>query len=144
MVNTIILSRFKGPPPPDLGNRRIPTGPLYPAQDVLELLARISSEDVIAWTVDCIEDLATWTLDQDDLVELLRIAVTTGRYINSQWCERHPQGPWAACDAYELVRSEYIGHARKEMNIEYYLKFAISKTGALMLVVSCHPPENRN
>lgn len=112
--------------------------------EVLELLARISADDVIAWTEKCIKDLQKWELDADDLVELLHIAVTKGRYRNSEWCVQNPQGPWAACDAYDLTRSEYIEHARKEMEIEYYLKFAISRNGDLMLVVSCHPPEDRN
>jgi hypothetical protein len=144
MVNTIILSRFTGPPQPDPKNRKILTGPLYPAEEVLELLTGISTDSVLAWTNKCIRDLQKWSLDSEDLIELLRIAVTSGRYRGSEWCVQHPHGPWAACDAYELIRNEHIEHLRKEMDIEYYLKFAISRTGLVMLVVSCHPPEDRN
>ena len=144
MVNTTIVSRFAGPPPPNEQNRRIPSGPLYPPEEVLELLRTISEDDVIAWTEKCARDMQTWTLGPEDLKELLSIAVTRGRFRNSEWCVQQPYGPWAACDAYSLSRSEYIQKAYKEMDIKYYLKFAIARTGVVMLVISCHPPEDRN
>lgn len=144
MVNNIIVSRFVGPPLPDENNRKLPNGPLYPPKEVLELLNTLSAESVIAWTDKCIGDLQDWSLDADDLLELLGIAVSRGRFRGSEWCIQQPGGPWAACDAYTLTRREYIEKAYKEMDIEYYLKFAVSKTGALMLIISCHPPENRS
>jgi len=35
-------------------------------------------------------------------------------------------------------RREWVSAVKKEMNMEYFVKFAIGKTGALVLVVSCH------
>ena len=52
-------------------------------------------------------------------------------------------GPWAACDAYVLVRTEHLPHLRKDMECEYYIKFAIGKTGTVLLLASCHLPEDR-
>ncbi len=144
MVNTTICSRFTGPPPPDKHKRAIPNGPLYPQAEVLKLLDTLSEDDVIAWTEKCVADLQKWSLDSSDLVELVRIAVTRGRFRGSEWCVQKAKGPWAACDSYTLIRREFIENAHKDMDTEYYLKFAISRTGVVMLVISCHPPEDRN
>ncbi|PLY15334.1 MAG: hypothetical protein C0631_07640 [Sedimenticola sp.] len=73
----------------------------------------------------------------------MEIAVQSGRFRGAEWCVQHPNGPWAACDAYSFVRREWLAHAHREMSMEYYIKFAIAKTGKLLLVVSCHPPEDR-
>lgn len=143
MVNITICSRFTGPPPPNGHFRTIPNGPLYPPAEVLQLLEALSEDAVLAWTVKCIADLQKWNLDAEDLVELLRIAVTRGKFRKSEWCVQEPEGPWAACDSYIVTRKEFIEKAYRDMDIEYYLKFAISKTGIVMLVVSCHPPEDR-
>lgn len=123
--------------------RTIPFGPLYPPSEVLKLIDHISENDVIAWTEKCILDLQNMNLDAEDLMELVKIAVTRGRFRKSEWCIQAPNGPWAACDAYSLFRKEFIEKAFREMDIEYYLKFAISVTGAVLLIISCHPPEDR-
>lgn len=143
MVKYFICSRFAGPPPPDARMRIIPSGPLYPPSEVLKLIKQISEDDVIAWTEKCILDLQNLNLDARDLMELVTIAVTRGRFRKSEWCIQAPNGPWAACDAYSLVRKEFIEKAYREMDVEYYLKFAISLTGAVLLIISCHPPEDR-
>ena len=54
-----------------------------------------------------------------------------------------PSGPWAACDAYQLWHNEWVQAAYKEMCFEYYIKFAIGKSGKLLLLVSCHEPQDR-
>jgi len=144
MVNTTIVSRFVGDLP--LGEaacRKITAGPLYPADEVLALLAGSGSQAVRAWTNKCHSDMQKWSLDTEDLVELIEVAVRSGHFRGAEWCVQRPNGPWAACDAYSLVRREWIPHARREMDMEYYLKFAIAKTGKLLLVVSCHPQEDR-
>jgi hypothetical protein len=43
-----------------------------------------------------------------------------------------------AADAYSLRRSEWVAAARKDMLIEYFVKFAIGRSGSLVLIVSCH------
>ncbi|MET0008713.1 MAG: hypothetical protein ABW124_05350 [Candidatus Thiodiazotropha sp. 6PLUC9] len=144
MVSKTIVSRFTGDLPLDEeACRKIAGGPLYPADEVLALLAGSGAQAVQAWTRKCTADMQKWSLDTDDLYELMEIAVRSGRFRGAVWCVQRPNGPWAACDAYSLVRREWIAYARKEMDMEYYIKFAIAKTGKLLLVVSCHPPEDR-
>jgi len=141
MVNTKIVSRYTGPLPEGV-DRSIPGGPLYSAQEVLELLVR-GEQAVRVWTLKCSKDMQKWGLDTDDLVEIIGLALGSGRFITSEWCMQKPNGAWAACDAYSVIRDEWIPAARKEMGMEYYVKFSIGKTGTIMMVVSCHPSEQR-
>lgn len=43
------------------------------------------------------------------------------------------------CDAYKVTRKEWIENAGKYIPMTYYLKFAISKTGHILLMASNHP-----
>lgn len=145
MVNTTIISRYIGELPLNGGgSRKISGGPLYPADEVLALLSASGSSAVNAWTDKCVRDIQKWALDADDLCELMTIALRSGRFRGAEWCVQRPNGPWAACDAYSLMRQEWMPHAHREMDMEYYIKFAIAKTGKVLLVISCHPPENRS
>lgn len=141
MVNNRIVSRFTGALPEHGNDRKIRGGPLYPAEEVMSLLGNGGSESIITWTKKCTSDVQRWSLNDDDLFDLLGIAVYSGRFIGAEWCEQKPGGPWAACDAYSVIRKEWIPATRKEMDFEYYIKFAIGKTGKILLLVSCHPPE---
>lgn len=144
MVNTTIVSSFTSALPLGDGKSRIiPNGPLYPAADVLQLLGNGGSGSIRAWTTKCIKDLQKWSLDDDDLLGLVTTAVRSGRFRGAEWCEQNPGGSWAACDAYSVSRKEWIPAAHKEMDIEYYIKFAVGKTGNILLLISCHPPEDR-
>ncbi len=144
MVNKTIVSRYQAALPPSAGaNRTIRAGPLYPAADVMTLLTIEGSGAVRAWTRKASADLQKLSLDADDLVELIKDALTQGRYRRSEWCIQRPNGPWAACDAYSLERREWNQYAHKELPVEYYVKFAIAKTGKVLLLASCHLPENR-
>jgi hypothetical protein len=144
MVTTRIVSRFTDSPPTDeKACRKILGGRLYPAEEVLGVLANAGGQAVSAWTEKCTKDLQKWAIDADDLCELISMAVQTGRFHGAEWCVQKPDGPWAACDAYSLTRREYVTNAHRDMNFEYYVKFAIAKTGKLLLVVSCHMPEDR-
>ena len=80
---------------------------------------------------------------EDDLPGLIKLAVNRGRFIGAEWCQQNPDGPWAACDSYSVIRREWIDAAYKEMDMEYYIKFAIGKSGRILLLVSCHPSEDR-
>ena len=73
---------------------------------------------------------------EGDVAELLT-ELQPHQYIDSEWCT-NGFGAWAACDAYAVRRREWVSTVKKEMNMEYFVKFAIGKTGALVLVVSCH------
>jgi hypothetical protein len=117
--------------------RKIATDkPIYPAADVLGVLNR----GVVAarlFTIDSGVDVANHGLSLKDVVELLKDAVQDGIYKGSQWCRQAPKGPIAACDAYMIKRYEVTGHHRR--SIKYYLKFAIDRSGNLLLIFSCHP-----
>lgn len=139
MVNIKIVSRYKGPPPP-LGqnDRPIAGGPLYPAEEVLSLLREHGGAAIRPITARCIRDVQSLGLGHEDLCDLVVAAVRSGRFIGAKWCAQGARGPWAACDAYQVTRLETVGRAGQEMRMDYYVKFAISCTGAVLLVVSCH------
>ena len=137
MVSAMIVSRYVGTlPETDRSDRKISDGPLYPTDEILMLLE--IEQTVRLWTRKCAADVQNLALDGDDLTDLLREAVSGGRFTGSEWCRQTPNGPWAACDAYSLIRSEWMAVASREMRMEYYFKLAIGKTGKILLLVSCH------
>lgn len=140
--NQLNVSAYVGVLPLEGSTRDISGGPLYDPARVLAVLQQGESS-TRAWTRKCIHDLQKYTLDGQDVVVLLKEALRNGRYRNSEWCQQRPIGPWAACDAYTLTRMEWIPYAYKELPVEYYIKFAIAKTGTVILLVSCHLPEDR-
>ncbi|MGI2137920.1 hypothetical protein [Shewanella baltica] len=138
MVSSSIASQYSGALPTSEKNRKIvgQTKPLYSKEDILNIL---SSSSVVAWSRGCIEDMQKWEFDQDDIDILTATAVECGKYLGSEWCQPKPEGPWAACDAYRLIRTEWNQHAFKEIDCVYYIKVAIGKTGRIILLASCHP-----
>lgn len=133
MVNFIIVSEYSGGPTP--GDRvKIDGGPLYSLERVQGLVSKSGS--VFLWTTKCRRDVPNLGWDEDDVAELVQ-CLSLDDYKDSEWCD-NGKGAWAACDAYTIRRREWIEAARKEMTVEYFLKFAIGKTGALVLMVSCH------
>lgn len=140
MVNNAInVSAYEGQPPTEVGNKRsrISDGPLYDVKEVFALLTQ-GDDQTHLWTRKCVQDVQALAFDIADVRELLKQALTTGHYINSEWCVQKPTGPWAACDSYRLSRQEWNDAAYKDLPCEYYVKFAIGKTGRLLLLVSCH------
>jgi len=140
MVSVKIVSRYAEnfPERVDGFRRRIAGGPLYSAEEVKRILSAHGVAGVSAWTRECSSDLQKLEIDGMGLVELLRQALSSGRYLGSEWCQQRPDGPWAACDAYRLDRREWLPVAGKHLSVEYYLKFAIARPGNLLLIVSCH------
>ncbi|MFC4654788.1 hypothetical protein ACFO3I_07145 [Rheinheimera marina] len=137
MVSCIILSRYQqGLDPTAQGRQKIAGGPLYPVGDVMPLL---KPERIRAWTKGCVQDLQKWSMDLEDVAALLKLALLEGRYLASEWCRQQPNGAWAACDAYLVVERRMNDALGDYFNTEFYLKFAIGKTGQLILVVSSHP-----
>lgn len=143
MVNNRIVSRFKGELPEDGGDRRIKCGPLYPKDEVLGLLDASGENGIHLWTQKCIDDQQRHSLDPEDTLRLVRKAVDTGRFLGAEWCKQNSGGPWAACDAYSVIERTWVPNAHKDMDFEYYVKFAIAESGAVLLLVSCHPSEER-
>lgn len=140
MVKDVILSRsFQ----PELilntgSNRRITGGPLYAVSDVV---AVSSAQTLRVATRKAVSNIRELPLSYEELTQLIQRAVQGGRYRNSEWCElgrTDTTVSWAACDAYTLKVDEWNEAAGKFFPTEYYLKFAIGKTGLMLLVVSCH------
>lgn len=129
-------------PSSESADRKIIGMPLYSQAEVLALLNEQGSECIIAWTRKCKNDLQKYTLDSEDVLELVKLCFQGGRFLSSEWCRQSPDGCWAACDAYIVCIKQWIPSAHKDMNVEYYVKFAISKTGKVLLLVSCHLCEN--
>lgn len=137
------LSAWQGSlPVSDSADRSIKGGPLYVAQQVLCVLERGESA-IHLWTRKCISDTKRFDLDLEQALDLVGAAVKNGKFKGSQWCVDKPGGSWVACDSYQVCLRQWIEAARKNMDFEYYIKFAIGRTGKVLLIVSCHPPEEK-
>lgn len=144
MVNTAIVSRYDKSPPQGEGEcLKIKDGPLYQANKVTAILESQGSQSVKLSTAKCIKDTQKLEFDLDDLLNLLNMTMDNGRFIGSEWCQLRPGGPLAACDAYSLKCKQWVENANKNMDFEYYVKFAIGKNGNILLLVSCHLSEDR-
>lgn len=142
MVNNKNRSAYEGSPPafPSSEHRHyIENGPIYELQSIAKALES-GENSLILWTRECIKDVQDkLELEMSDLLPLFQM-ITTGdaTYLKSEWCIQKPNGSWAACDSYNVTREEWIKYAKKYMDITYYIKFAISKSGKLLLTISCH------
>lgn len=133
MVSFNVVSEYSGGPEP--GSRvKIPGGPLYSLERVQGMAKRPGC--LLLWTGKCRRDVANLAWDDGDLAEVFS-CLKAADYKDSEWCD-NGKGAWAACDAYTLRRSEWVEAAGRQMTIGYFLKFAVGKTGALVLMVSCH------
>ena len=94
---------------------------------------------ILAWTKRCGSDIRYFGFNLEDVAELIRMALDKGEFLGSEWCQQKKDGPWAACDAYVVFRSEWNEVAYKKMPVEYYIKFAINRTGKMLFMISCHP-----
>lgn len=116
--------------------------PLYDPKEILEKLEDDSFRFFTA-TQQSRKDLTyrlqiTLPSDVTKLRELVRLALTNGEYINSQWCKTSGVA-WAACDSYKFEHTEYNQYSYKYMSSEIYLKFALNDKGQALLIVSVHP-----
>ena len=89
------------------------------------------------WTVKCIKDVRNLFEDDLEQVAALLLALKTSDYVDSEWCE-NGKNALAACDAYRLYRQEVMPATGKSMTVGYFVKYAIGKTGRVVLMVSCH------
>ena len=134
MVNFYIVSKYNSNPPSSGKLGKISGGPLYLLADVQQLTQ--SAEALKLWTSKCYSDVMQLGIDTEDVGNLIR-QLDVKDYRDSEWCE-NGSGAIAACDAYTIRQLEWSEVTDKNISSEYFLKFAISKTGALVLVVSCH------
>lgn len=137
MVKSFVLSEYDNNPPQTPGTNpvKIRSGPLYDLERIQDLVN--DENQLFAWTDKCGKDIRK--LFDDDLsrvTELIRCLKKTD-YIDSEWCE-NGRGALAACDAYSIRRLEVMQATGTSMPVEYFLKFAVGKTGKLVLMVSCH------
>lgn len=132
---TIISSHqtgFTGKPSKIIG------GPLYD-----NIASVITSANISVVTDQCTKDVAALEKDESALRESIKRAVSSGRFIGSEWCQINSYSVWAACDAYSFFEKAWIEAAHKEMDCEFYVKFCIGITGAVVLTISFHPPRPR-
>ena len=118
------------------GNRLIGKARIY---DAASVLAMARSGNINLWSSGARRDAAKWSLDTENLAELLVLALQHGRFLGAEWCQSKSNGPWAACEAWVVTRAEWNQNAAKNLQMTYYLKFAIAKTGKLLLMASNHP-----
>ena len=137
MVKTIVLSEYNRNPPQVLGTGRVKIdgGPLYDLERIQDLAN--GEGQLFAWTEKCRKDIRKLFDDDLSLVAELIQCLKPTDYIDSEWCE-NGRGALAACDAYSIRRLEVMPATGKTMPVEYFLKFAVGKTGKLVLTVSCH------
>lgn len=135
MVKFFVISEYSlNPPASGQGRVKIANGPLYELERVQQLAAVGSLQ---AWTDSC--DKTIYNLFAGDLAAVADLlqCLRTQDYRDSEWCT-NGRNALAACDAYKLCRREWVASTGKTMPVEYFLKFAVSKTGQLALLASCH------
>jgi hypothetical protein len=138
MVSVRIISRFSSGFSVDKlnpGNRKIAGDGLYPSDELLEILKH--SETVSLMTRDAAKDVKRLGIKEEGVAVLLRQALKVGQYTGSEWASINEK-TCAACDVYRLQRTETVEETGYECSVEYYLKFAIGKTGQIVMVISCH------
>lgn len=134
VVNFYIVSEYSSPPPTMGSGEKIIGGPIYSLERVREILK--DGAGLQLWTRDCASNVRALGWIHDDVIGLVR-KLEGSNYIDSEWCE-NGKGAYAACDAYTVRSREWVDTADKEMMIEYFMKFAINKSGTMVLTVSCH------
>ena len=138
MVRKIVLSEYSSDLPDDPGRVKIATKDGQPLYSLDRVKALVADENRLElWTRKCrrkVRELFDSDLEQvADLINALR----EDDYIDSEWCE-NGSNAWAACDAYSIRRKEIAPATGKPLTVEYFVKFAVGKTGQLVLLVSCH------
>lgn len=135
MVTFYVISEYSKDPPTEFGRFKISTGPLY---DLARVQFLVTDENRLkAWTKKCRNDVDKYFAgDYEELAKLIQ-CIKARDYIDSEWCE-NGSSFIAACDAYTVRRQEEMPGTGRLTMFEYFLKFAISKTGTLVLAVSCH------
>lgn len=135
MVKMFVVSEYSSNPPTESGRAKIAGGPLYGLARVQALVQ--DGNQLQAWTEKCRSDVRKWFDDDWQRVVDQIKGLKDADYIDSEWCE-NGKGAIAACDAYSYKVIETAPATGKPLRMEYFLKFAVSRTGTLVLMVSCH------
>jgi hypothetical protein len=135
MVKMFIVSEYSSNPPTESGRVKIAEGPLYSLARVQAVIQQ--GNQLQAWTEKCRKDIRKWFDDDWQRVSDILGNLKDADYIDSEWCE-NGKGAIAACDAYSYHVTEAAPATGKSLRMEYFVKFAVSRTGTLVLMVSCH------
>lgn len=148
MVSNRILSRYQGPPPPpDDGDGERCLGksqPLHSAEEVAAVLKASPSPHFGSRRCEEGWQELMETLEAQDepmsFTQFILDAMRSGRWRQAVWCQNN-KGFWFAADVwlYEFPYGRYVGRVWKEFVVTYYLKFAITKAGLSVYMLSCHP-----
>lgn len=138
----MLLSRYTLNAPAQPGRVKISGGPLYPRDEVKALANPAQLKLVTRKCIQDVRNLYEGVRDEYDsdlamAADLLLRLDTAGRYVDSEWCD-NGKGGLAACDAYEVRRADLIPATGERRQVRYFVKFAVGKTGQLLLMVSCH------
>jgi hypothetical protein len=134
MAYLAVVSAYSAEPPDEAARTKIRGGPIYDLKTIRELAARTSA--IVAWTAKCRRDIRALFSNEWQAVGTLLGSLEACDYLHSEWCE-NAEGFVAACDAYAIEREETT-QAGRDVRVAYFLKFAISTAGSLILLVSCH------
>jgi hypothetical protein len=134
MASLAVVSAYSADPPDDAARVKIRGGPIYDLNTIRELATRTSA--IVAWTAKCRRDIRALFSNEWCALSTLLGSLEPCHYLHSEWCE-NGGGSVAACDAYGIERGETT-QAGREVCVSYFVKFAISRTGGLILLVSCH------
>lgn len=116
---------------------RLISGRKRPIFKLEQVLSRFqSTDDIIPSTRECKDNLTDLLWTTKDILETLK-ALKQCDYINSQWCKISSKS-WVPCDAYSA--SVKFGESENTF-IKIYIKYTVSPTGKVILVVSCHESE---
>jgi hypothetical protein len=145
MVSNLNLSLYSGSPPQNSdGDLKISDGPLYDKESVMKILHELGADSINVVTRRANSHIRKYDLDIDDgVLKLLKLALKSGDYLNSQWCEHGKGNTWSACDAYSVMESKWNEYMYDYLETKWYIKFAIGKTGKLILIVSCHSSDEQ-
>lgn len=138
MVRKSVVSEYSSDPPDQPGRTKIATEGGQPLYSLDRVQALVEDENrLYLWTRKCQQDVHKLFDSDLELVAELVQALRKDGYIDSEWCE-NGKDAWAACDAYRIRRLDTIPATGKSVTVEYFVKFAVGKTGQLVLLVSCH------
>lgn len=145
MVSSLNLSLYSGSPPQNSdGDLKISDGPLYSKESVMKILTDLGADSINVATRRANRHIKKHDLDIDDgVLKLLIYALKSGKYLNSQWCEHGKGNTWSACDSYSVVEKKWNDYMYGYLETKWYIKFAIGKSGKLILIVSCHSSDEQ-
>lgn len=134
------------PPSQDVESSRAIGGPLWQLGEI-HAIAKLQLQQghgLVPITDSCLLDLQKLSFERDDVAQLI-LQLNHGHYDKSLWCltspragvQLRPEKLWYPCDAYTISRREQV-LAGSTINVDYYLKFCMTSSRKLVLLLSVH------